>query len=244
MSRSATVPLMLETATIEPPTPASIMACAAARMVSQVPVRFTANTRCHSVERLVEQHARCADAGAGHHPGGHAVLAHGSFHRRRHRVGIADIASDVAAGLGPTPRRRGPRRAAVRRLPARSRTHRRSPGARGVHRAGPINSTSTPSGAVMTAIGTVLPAGAGTLMRRTPSVKPNAAKRGQRRVDVTLQREQEESVPRAPAPGRRVVGTLEDHQFDDAGVGCLRIAKEYRPQPIGLWRRTVLASHR
>jgi hypothetical protein len=48
MSRSATVPLMLETATIEPPTPASIMARAPARMVSQVPVRFTANTRCQS----------------------------------------------------------------------------------------------------------------------------------------------------------------------------------------------------
>ena len=38
---------MLETATIEPPTPASIMACAPARMVSQVPVRLTASTRSH-----------------------------------------------------------------------------------------------------------------------------------------------------------------------------------------------------
>jgi hypothetical protein len=47
MSRSATVPLMLETTTIDPPVSASIIACAAARMVSQVPVRFTPSTRCH-----------------------------------------------------------------------------------------------------------------------------------------------------------------------------------------------------
>src|SRR6202012_3933554 len=49
-------------------------------------------------------------------------------------------------------------------------------GHQSAHLGGPINSTSTPSGAVITDIGTVVPPGAGTLMRRTPSVKPKAAR--------------------------------------------------------------------
>ena len=48
MSRSATVPLMLDTATMDPPLPLSIIACATARMVSQVPVRLTSSTRFQS----------------------------------------------------------------------------------------------------------------------------------------------------------------------------------------------------
>ena len=48
MSRSARVPLTLDTATIEPPIPASIMALAPARMTSQVPVRLTSRTRRQS----------------------------------------------------------------------------------------------------------------------------------------------------------------------------------------------------
>ena len=30
------------------------------------------------------------------------------------------------------------------------------------------------------------------------------------------------------------LGAFEDNQFDDAGVGCLRITQEYRTQPITL----------
>ena len=48
MSRSATVPLMLDTATMDPPPPLSIIARATARIVSQVPVRLTSITRFQS----------------------------------------------------------------------------------------------------------------------------------------------------------------------------------------------------
>ena len=41
-------------------------------------------------------------------------------------------------------------------------------------------------------------------------------------------------MPGAGRRGRRVAGTLEDHQFDDAGVRGLRITQEYRPQLIGI----------
>ena len=49
MSRSASVPLMLDTATIDPPDPESIIVRATARMVSQVPVRLVSMTRCQSL---------------------------------------------------------------------------------------------------------------------------------------------------------------------------------------------------
>ncbi len=67
MSRSAIEPLMLGTATIEPPSPASIMASAAVRIVNQVPVRLTASARS-TPRGLFEQHALGCDSGAGHHP--------------------------------------------------------------------------------------------------------------------------------------------------------------------------------
>jgi hypothetical protein len=57
---------------------------------------------------------------------------------------------------------------------------------------------------------------------------------GKRLVDVTLQGEQEETIPRSLGWSRRVPGALKDNQFNDAGIGCLWIAQEDRPQPIGL----------
>jgi hypothetical protein len=48
MSRSASVPLILETATIAPPLPASTIAWATALIVSHVPVRLVSMTRRHS----------------------------------------------------------------------------------------------------------------------------------------------------------------------------------------------------
>src|ERR1700730_9273914 len=41
-------------------------------------------------------------------------------------------------------------------------------------------------------------------------------------------------MPGARSWGQRVVGSIEDHEFDDPGVGVLRIAQEYRPQLIGV----------
>ena len=48
MSRSASVPLMLDTATMDPPEPAFTICCATARIVSHVPVRLVSMTRCQS----------------------------------------------------------------------------------------------------------------------------------------------------------------------------------------------------
>ena len=63
--------------------------------------------------------------------------------------------------------------------------------------------------------------------------KPQCRQRRTCLLDLALERKQEESVPRSRRCGRRVVGTLENDQFNDAAVGCLRIAKEYRSQPVG-----------
>ena len=175
MSRSATVPLMLETTTIDPPTSASIMACAAARMVSQVPVRFTAKHPLPLAVRLVQQQRRTRRCRRRPPPGW----------ARRARARFGSIAAVTASGSLMSQSMSPPDWShtttswpASRNRPATSRPIPDAPPVTSAvaHAAGPINSTSTPSGAVITAIGTVSPAGAGIVMRRTPSVKPNAAK--------------------------------------------------------------------
>ena len=97
MSRSASVPLMLDTATIDPPEPASTIARATARIVSHVPVRLVSMTRRQSAGVCVEQQTRRADARARDEPVGYPVVGDRSVDRGRHRVGIADVAVDVAA---------------------------------------------------------------------------------------------------------------------------------------------------
>ena len=86
---------------------------------------------------------------------------------------------------------------------------------------------------MITAIATVLPPGAGISMRRTPSSKPRPASVASVGVDVALQRQQEEAERGAVGRRRRCLDALEHDEFDDAGVGCGRVAEEDRPQPIG-----------
>jgi hypothetical protein len=128
-----------------------------------------------------------------------------SGYGRRHRLGTADIAFDVATAQVP-------HNNVMTRVAQPGGDFASDPGCaaghHGAHAGGPINSTSTPSGAVMTAIGTVLPTGAGTLMRRTPSSKPRAASAEECHVDLTLRGQQKESVPRCRRCSRRVLGTL------------------------------------
>ena len=190
MSRSASVPLMLDTATIDPPGPASTIARATARIVSQVPVRLVSMTaarqrRSGPPTALTPRCRRTRRAGR---------VSRGrrrSLDRRRHRAGSL-ISQSMSPPRGPTPRRRRPHCVTARRPRCRSGP---TAGDDGVIAGGPISSTRTPSGAVITAIATVSPPGAGISMRRTPSSKPSSASQ-QRRVDLALQRQQKEAERR------------------------------------------------
>ena len=87
---------MLDTATIDPPEPASTIARATARIVSQVPVRLVSMTRCQSAALLQQQPGR-PDACARDESVGRPVLGDRLVDRGGNRVGIADVAIDVAA---------------------------------------------------------------------------------------------------------------------------------------------------
>ena len=106
------------------------------------------------------------------------MFAHGLLHRRRHRVGIADIAGDVARRPGV------PHDYVVARLAQPPATSRPIPDAPPVTRAVEASCRRTDQldqhavGAAMTAIATVLPPGAGMVIRRTPSAKPRCSQAG------------------------------------------------------------------
>src|ERR1700742_4478313 len=74
----------------------------------------------------------------------------------------------------------------------------------GVHAGGPITSTRTPSGAVITAIATFLPPGAGISIRRTPSSKPRPASVA--RVASTSRCRESRKKPNSGAPAAVCAG--------------------------------------
>ena len=88
-------------------------------------------------------------------------------------------------------------------------------------------------GAVITAMATFFPPGAGISIRRTPSSKPRPASVAKRRLDIALQRQQEESERRTLGEGRGCRDAVQHHQFHDARIRSLRVAEEDRPQLIG-----------
>ena len=138
------------------------MACATARIVSHDPW-IGVDDALPVGGCLLEQQTRCADTRACDEPARHSVTRDGAIECRRHRIGIADVTVDVAALDVPHDdvvvgcAEPLDDRCADARCPA---------GDDGRHTGGPISSTRTPSGAVITAIATVFPPGAGISMRR------------------------------------------------------------------------------
>ena len=96
MSRSASVPLMLDTATIDPPEPASTIARATARNVSHVPVRLMSMTRLQSAGVCSSSRPDAPMPAHATSRSGNPVIGDGSVDGGLNRVGIADIAIDVA----------------------------------------------------------------------------------------------------------------------------------------------------
>ncbi len=267
MSRSASVPLTLDTATIEPPEPASTIARATARIVSQVPVRLVSSTFCQSA-------GDCSSSSPDAPMPAHATSRSGvpcaatvCSIAARHRVGIADVAIDVAVvdvphghGLAgrahlsttarPIPDPPPVTTVLMTRLPLVPsslvpRCDPRSCSPSDAHSGGPISSTRTPSGAVITAIATLLPPGAGISMRRTPSSKPSSASLCKRRVDIAFQRQQEEAERRPDRrPGRAACTSSNSTSSTMPAVGGVGVAEEDRSQPYRCARRTGSASHR
>src|SRR6185295_7655422 len=129
-------------------------------------------TRCQSAGICSSSNPDAPTPRAGDQPVGRPVAGDRLLDRRRRRLGIAYIATDVAAFEVP-----GHDIGAHTAQPADDRAADPGPssGDDRDHSGGPISSTRTPSGAVITAMATVLPPGAGISMRRTPSAKPSSA---------------------------------------------------------------------
>ena len=98
---------------------------------------------------LCDQHSGSTHTGTGDQSIGHPDAGQGLLQRSRHRVGIADVAGDVAAAEIP---RNDVVAGATQPVGGSAADAGGAAGHDGGHRAGPINSTRTRSGAVTTAI--------------------------------------------------------------------------------------------
>src|ERR1700722_9649886 len=123
---------------------------------------------------LRDQHSGSTDTGTRDQTIRHPDAGQGLLQRSRHCIGIADVAGDVAAAEIP---RDDIVAGATQPVGGNAADAGGAAGDDGGHRAGPISSTRTPSGAVITAIWTCFPCGAGTTICRTPCVNPKSASR-------------------------------------------------------------------